>query len=106
MQLIIPTKELFNKGLPFIIGDKYITDWEWIICPIVHNNVPLEWMEFSNNYEDELFRISMGYPSWIGTTKYELIDYFEDETNKLNNAICKCDFYSVILITGCKCGGK
>lgn len=34
-----------------------------------------------------------------------LLDYLEPEET-INNGLCTCDFYSIVLVTGCKCGGK
>lgn len=35
-----------------------------------------------------------------------LIDYIEPDEKGNTGGLCTCDFYSVVLVTGCKCGGK
>jgi len=35
---------------------------------------------------------------------FELIDWFENEIEE--SKTCFCDFYKVLLVSGCQCGGK
>jgi hypothetical protein len=55
-------------------------------------------------YSNE-FRLELGL---LNKNIYTLIDYLDiEKTNvKSNSFSCTCDFYSVILVTGCQCGGK
>jgi len=62
-----------------------------------------------NNYlsSGELHHNGAKISNYIYTSLYEMIDYIDHSgQNTTNNQNCICDFYNVILIKGCQCGGK
>lgn len=81
---------------------------------------PFVWC--NDNYSEELTLINLieetfqvTYLSGAGgsylVTEYDLrgefklMDWFEKEKKTLNSS-CSCDFYKVLLVSGCQCGGK
>ena len=95
--------DLLDTKLPFV--SIYYSN-EMHYYPI-DDGVYVEWIggdERSEIYEykDERFK------AWLSTNidPNITIDYFEEEPNVSSVSTCTCDLYTVLLVTGCKCGGK
>lgn len=93
--------ELFATGKPFVIC---FSGMELILIPLPKDEVYFQ-------YEDGMC-FTQRRPSGNRQSSYVLVDYFEDDTTIQGSDVvsranhpCTCDLYSVLLRTGCTCGG-
>ena len=58
------------------------------------------------NYYSEYHRSDWGN---ISALRISVLDYIEEDSDlyiKTEKGACTCDLHSVVMVTGCKCGGK
>lgn len=48
--------------------------------------------------------VLVGFPYQLAQSA-KITDWFEESINKIPNK-CTCDLHSVIMVTGCQCGGQ
>lgn len=89
-------KDLFTKfgiGKPFVVeqfGQEYIITF--VSVSVVHIE------NFIGEYEEERQIIDENkFP------ESTLVDWFEEPKQSVN--LCSCDFHTVVMVTGCVCGG-
>lgn len=69
-----------------------------VIVPI-DENCFVEQSESGKAYSKVLY-----IQNCMNTFKYTVADSFLNDS--LNESSCSCDLYSVLMVTGCKCGGQ
>jgi hypothetical protein len=97
--------DLFIQGLPFVILTPDMGDLMYYPISqdsaVVYVDRPTGSYWFTSKWNQNRLSISLDSVSGL--------DYFEgipEISSPIGIKTCTCDFYSVILITGCICGGK
>lgn len=90
------------------IGTTVILHWNDPSSKSIHT-IEVCWVKESEN-NILAYGLSMEdycgvYPrSEVDWENITIVDYSVESTTE--NQMCTCDFYSVVLVTGCRCGGK